>query len=452
MIAPRTSILACMSALLVLSGADARAAASAAGRAKLVERPVNVILMIADGCGPASTGLARAMLGRPLALDSILVGQIETSSASSRVTDSAAAATALASGVKTSNRMLGRDPTGRTVATLLERARERGMATGLVVKSAITDATPAAFAAHVHNRASEDSIAVQELDHGVDVMLGGGREWFLPVGRGGSRKDSLDLVARAKERGWTYADSPQALARVSHGPLLGLFASGDMAFALDRDAAREPSLPEMATKALALLGSAHKGFFMMIEGSLVDHAGHANDPAAHAREVLEYDETVREVLQFARRNGRTLVVSTADHETGGLGLGRRIGERSIYELHPEALVPVRASTSRMADRILAGAAADSLVHADTGAPLSESERALLATAVAAKSGVAQALGQIESLRASLDWTTGGHTAVDVNLYAFGPGSERFRGLHDNTEIARLLAERIGVTLSSLAAR
>src|SRR5438552_4897184 len=280
MMAPRASILACMSALLVLSGAGACAAAS-------------------------------AMLGRHLALDSILVGQIETGSASSRVTDSAAAATALASGVKTSNRMLGRDPTGRTVATLLERARERGMATGLVVKSAITDATPAAFAAHVHNRASEDSVAVQELDHGVDVMLGGRREWFLPVGHGGSRKDSLDLVARAKKRGWAYVDSPQDLARVSHGPLLGLFAAGDMTFALDRDAAREPSLPEMATRGLALLAPARKGFFMTIEGSLVDHAGHANDPATHAREVLEYDETVREVLQFARRNGRTLVVATA---------------------------------------------------------------------------------------------------------------------------------------------
>jgi alkaline phosphatase len=408
--------------------------------------------MIADGCGTASATLARGVSGHPLALDSILVGQVETGSANSRVTDSAAAATAMACGVKTNNQMLGRDATGRTVPTILERAQGRGMATGLVVKTAITDATPAAFAAHVHNRVSEDSVAVQLIDHGVDVLLGGGREWFLPSGKGGSRKDSLDLLARAKEHGWRYVEKPQALAGVTKGPLLGLFASGDMAFALDRDPAQEPSLPEMAAKALELLAPSRKGFFLMIEGSLVDHAGHANDPASHARELLEYDETVRQVLRFARNNGRTLVISTADHETGGLGLGRRFGERSPYELHPEALVPVRSTTGRMGERMLAGANADSLIQADMGAPLSDSERALLAPALASKTGVARALGQIESLRASLDWTTGGHTAVEVNLYAFGPGSERFRGLHDNTEIAHLLAERLGVTLAPLASR
>lgn len=426
--------------------------ARAAPAGRPAQRPVNVILMIADGCGPASAGLARGVAGRPLTLDSILVGEIETGSADSRITDSAAAATAFASGIKTKNRMLGRDPSGRTVPTIFERARDRGMATGLVVKSAITDATPAAFVSHVHNRGSEDSIAVQELDHGVDVMLGGGREWFLPGGRGGSRTDSLDLVARARQRGWSYVETPGQLAQATRGPLLGLFASGDMAFALDRDPAREPSLPEMATKALALLAPARKGFVLMIEGSLVDHAGHANDPASHARELLEYDETVREVLRFARQNGHTLVVSTADHETGGLGLGRRVGNRNIYELHPEALVPVRATTGRMARRILAGAAVDSLVEVDMGSPLTDSERAILTPAITAKTGVAEALAAIESLRASLDWTSGGHTAVDVNLYAFGPGSERFRGLHDNTEIAHLLAERIGVTLPSLASR
>ena len=441
-----------IAAALLLGTTFPSAVGAATPGSRPAERPLNVILMIADGCGPASATLARGVAGRPLALDSILVGQVETHSSSSRVTDSAAAATAMASGVKTANRMLGRDPTGRTVPTILERARERGMATGLVVKSAITDATPAAFASHVHNRVSEDSIAVQLIDHGVDVMLGGGREWFLPSGKGGSRKDSLDLLARAKDHGWSYVQSPQELARAAKGPLLGLFAAGDMAFSLDRDPAQEPSLPEMAAKALALLSPARKGFFLMIEGSLVDHAAHANDPASHARELLEYDETVRQVLRFARQNGRTLVISTADHETGGLGLGRRVGERSVYELHPEALVPVRSTTGEMGTRILAGANVDSLIQADTGAPLSDSERAVLAPALASKTDVARAIGQIESLRASLDWTTGGHTAVEVNLYAFGPGSERFRGLHDNTEIAHLLAERIGVTLAPLASR
>src|SRR5262245_31131890 len=147
---------------LLAALALATAAPAATRAAPSNGRPVNVILMIADGCGFNTVALGRMVAGRPLALDSILVGAVETGSASSRVTASGAAATALASGVKAGNGMVGRDPSGRDVVTLLERARERGLATGLVAKSAITDATPAAFAAHVHNRASEDSVASQE--------------------------------------------------------------------------------------------------------------------------------------------------------------------------------------------------------------------------------------------------------------------------------------------------
>lgn len=411
------------------------------------ERPDNVIVMIADGCGPASVALGRMVGGQPLALDGILVGTCRTGSASSRVTDSAAAATALASGVKTANGVIGRDTTGRELVTLLERARARGMATGLVAKSTITDATPGAFAAHVHSRSSEDSIAVQEIERGVDVILGGGREWFLPQTRGGARRDSLDVIALARSRGYAYAATRAELQAARRTPLLGLFAEDDMRFALDREGTEEPSLPEMAARALALLAGRKPGFFLMIEGSRIDHAGHANDPAAHARELLEYDATVGAVLEFARRDGRTLVVCTADHETGGLGLGRRVGERSYYQLRVETLRPVTASTSRMADSIAAGAVPDSVVARYTGAPLSEEERSLLLPAVAAKKGIGAALGEILSRRALVGWTSGAHTAVDVGLYAFGPGSGRFRGALENTEVAHRLAELMGVTLS-----
>ena len=411
------------------------------------EHPTNVIVMIADGCGPASVGLGRMVAGQPLALDAIEMGTCRTGSASSRVTDSAAAATALASGVKTANGVVGQDTTGRVLVTLLERARERGMATGLVAKSTITDATPAAFAAHVRNRSSEDTIAVQEIEHAVDVLLGGGREWFLPASRGGSRHDSVDVIALARSRGYAYVATRRELAAARRLPLLGLFAGDDMSYAIDRQGIEEPSLPEMADQALKLLGGRKPGFFLMVEGSLIDHAGHANDPATHARELLEYDATVRAVLEFARRDRHTLVVCTADHETGGLGLGRRLGERNYYELRIETLRPVTASTARMADSIAAGAVPDSVVARYTGTPLSDDERTILAPAVAARNGVQAALGEIESRRALVAWTSGGHTAVDVGLYAFGPGSERFRGAHENTDIAHLLAERMGVRLS-----
>ena len=416
--------------------------------------PRNVILMIADGCGPASITLAREVSGAPLTLDGILVGRVTTWSASSRVTDSAAGATAMASGVKTSNGVVGVDEGGRRVATLLERAKGRGMATGLVVKSTITDATPAAFAAHVHNRRAQDSIAVQEIEAGVDLLFGGGRQWFLPRSRGGARRDSLDLLSLARAKGYAFASNRAELRTANRTPVLGLFAAASMSYALDRDSIAEPSLPEMATKALALLAGGSQGFFLMIEGSRIDHAGHANDPAAHAREVLEYDETVRRVLEFARRDGRTLVVCTADHETGGLSLGLRIGDQSFYELRPQALRRVTASLDRMSDSIWARVEPESVVARYTGTPLDSLERAQLKSAVGTELGKAEepdlilrALSEVVSRRALVGWSTGGHTAVDVGLYAFGPGSERFRGTHDNTEVARILASLMGVELS-----
>ena len=184
-----------------LACALAAAACAATPSPADAPRPRNLVFMIPDGCGPASIVLGRMCAGRPLALDSILVGASETSSTSSRVTDSAAGATAYASGIKTGNAMLGLDPEERPVGTLLEAAQARGMRTGMVVTCRLTHATPAAFASHVPDRGAEDSIAVQELEHGVDLLLGGGRANFLPAGAGGGRRDGRDLLGEARRRG-----------------------------------------------------------------------------------------------------------------------------------------------------------------------------------------------------------------------------------------------------------
>ncbi len=438
-------LVACCLALAPAGAAGAAPAASP-------DRPTRVILLIADGCGPASMTLARLVGQRPLALDGILVGAATTGSATSHITDSAAGATALASGVKTGNHMLGVDTTGRRVTTLLEEAEAGGLATGLVAKSTITDATPGAFAAHVMNRGSEDSVAVQELERGVDVLLGGGRRWFLPASAGGARKDGVDLVRRARSRGYACVQTGGELARVERAPVLGLFAMDDMSFVLDRDGTAEPSLPEMTRKAIALLRGNPRGFFLVVEGSRIDHAAHANDPAAHVQELLEYDEAARAVLDFARRDGRTLVVATADHETGGLSLGRRIGEQSVYELRPEALRAVTASAARMADLIRAGRPTRDVLGRYGGAAPTEEELGLVNAAVSANRGIATAIGEVESRRALVAWSTGGHTAADVGLHAFGPGSTRFRGVHDNTDVARIIAELMGWRLSPQAAQ
>ena len=457
MIASRRLVLTALLALALTPGV---AAAQASAPPDATARPRNVIFMIPDGCGPAAITLARLVSGRLLVLDSLLVGAVETHSADSDVTDSAAAGTAYATGVKTRNRMLGVDPEGRPLGTLLEAAKTRGLATGLVTTADLTDATPAAFVAHVAQRTLQDSIAIQMLEQHVDVLLGGDLSRWRPVSAGGRRRDRRDLVAEQRARGGIVVTTPADLAAARELPLLGLFGIGldQIALEIDRDTLREPSLAQMTAKALELLGPASRGFFLLIEGGRIDDAGHDDDPAGVAREVLAYDRAVALALAFARRDPRTLVVSVADHETGGLGLGRRVGRASPYVMHPESLLAARASVWRMSGDILDGGDPVTVAEHGTGVDsLEDDERAALLTAAAApdtvrRHGLLQALSEIESRRVRVGWSTGGHTGVDVGLYAFGPGSERFRGLHENTDVAHLIAELLGLDLDAETAR
>ena len=421
-------------------------------------RPRSVIFMIPDGCGPAAVTLARLVTGRPLSLDSILVGAVETHSSDSRVTDSAASGTAYATGEKTDNRMIGVDPEGRPLGTLLEAAETAGLATGLVTTAALTDATPAAFTAHVARRTMQDEIATQMLAHGVEVLLGGGWRHWRPESLGGARQDGRDLPAEVRQRGVMVVFTRADLAAAHATPLLGLFGERQVDLEADRDTLLEPSLDEMTAKALELLGGLPQGFFLLVEGGRIDDAAHDNDPAALAREVLAFDRVLARVLAFARRDSQVLVVAAADHETGGLGLGRRVGHESPYVLYPESLLVARASLWRMADSILAGADPVAVAGRGTGVgTLTSGEQVVLRAAAAAPDSLARdallsALSGIESRRARVGWSTGGHTGVDVGLYAFGPGRERFAGLHENTDVPQLIAGLLGLDLEAETAR
>ena len=423
--------------------------------AQAMSRPKNLILMIADGCGPASITMARdyarAVLGREeLALDAIQVGAVRTGSVSSRVTDSAASATAYACGVKTYNGAIAVDTTGRPLATLLEAAKARGMATGLVVTSRITHATPAAFAAHVPRRAMESEIAVQILNQRVDVLLGGGWAYFLPVSEGGRRTDQRNLLREAEAVGYQVVRTAADFRNGVRRPVLGLFGPDHLPYEIDRNPKAVPSLAEMTRTAISLLQEDPEGFFLMVEGSRIDHAGHANDAAAHVLEVLAYDEAVAVALDFARRDGQTLVVSVADHEAGGLSLGRNVDGRGIYDWRPEVLARVQASHERLIPALRQSDRPDSLLHAWLGLDsLRAEEQALVRQATVKPDRWPVVLTELIGRRAVVGWTTNGHTAVDVNLYAFGPGAERLVGSFENDELGRLLAELMGFDLSSL---
>lgn len=190
------------------------------------------------------------------------------------------------------------------------------MATGLVATSTITHATPAAFAAHVKERRDEATIASQLLENRVNVLMGGGKRFFLPQSEAGSkRQDERDLIAEAEKVGYSFVQTKEELKASAGDYLLGLFQLGALT-----THPPEPSLAEITAKAIELLSRNEKGFFLMAEGSQIDWAGHANDPDETIRQTLLFDEAVKVALDFAVKDKHTLVIATADHETGGMGI------------------------------------------------------------------------------------------------------------------------------------
>lgn len=242
-----------------------------------------------------------------------VVGLVDTRS-TSYITDSAAEATAYATGVRTYNGAIGVGPDSLPRKTVLELARERELATGLVATSSITHATPASFAAHVPSRAEEFEIASQRARQDITVLLGGGRR-FDPA----QRPDGQDLLGRML-RSYTYVSAPDSLLPVANRRarrLLGLFADRGLPPARGRS----PSLKDMPRAALTVLTEDREGFFLMVEGSQPDWRGHENAPVQQVIDgVLDFDQGIGAAIEYQRRRPETLIVVVADHETGGLAI------------------------------------------------------------------------------------------------------------------------------------
>lgn len=444
----RLNYLLKIGATVLLGGASRLPAQTAAS-----DQPKNVILFISDGCGPASFTLAREYkrykgLDR-LAVDDHLVGSIRTFAANSRVTDSAASGTAMACGVKTNNGVIGMDTLGLPVGSILEAAEARGMVTGLVVTSTISHATPAVFSAHVPNRNDQPEIARQQLEHGIEVLFGGGEEFFLPTANGGRRDDAVNLFDVAAGKGYRIAYDRDQFLALDGVPALGIFGDGQMTFEIDRDSTIEPSLSEMTRKAIELLEVGPNGFFLMVEGSRIDHAGHGNDAAAHLHEILEFDKSFEIAADFAADDGSTLVVSTSDHETGGLSLGRN----SVYDWWPEVLDRVPSSLGSLTEMSLQeNADMCSFLQKEVSVTCSSEDSLFIQQADSLSFWELQRFAsKVISKAAGIGWSSTGHTAVDVNVYAYGPGAEAFQGNHDNTMIARTIADVMDFDLESVTA-
>lgn len=286
----------------------------------------NVILCIGDGMGLGQIAIASMKGSGPggrLCMERMPVtGLVRTFSANSRVTDSAAAGTALAAGIKTNNGMIGVAPNEQPYQTILEAAKAKGMATGLVATSTITHATPASFASHTKSRTTEAPIAEQLIANKVNVLFGGGRKYFLPKSDPNSaRKDDRDLIAEARQAGYAYVTTEPELRSIRGPYVLGLFQFDSLT-----TVAPEPTLASLTLSAIDVLKKSSRssnkkaGFFLMVEGSQIDWACHANDAKHAIRQTLLFDQAVQAAVDFAMQDGHTLVIVTADHETGGLTL------------------------------------------------------------------------------------------------------------------------------------
>jgi len=407
----------------------------------------NVVLMIGDGMGPSHLGAAwlysNRVLGKELRMVEVMksgrTAYLVNDTADAIVTESAAAATQIACGVKVPARVVGMGPDGKTPCkTLLEMAKEKGLATGLVTTSGITDATPAAFAAHVAHRSDEDSVAIQELQLGVDVLLGGRKQFFLPEAAGGKRKDGRDLIEGARRAGYTVVGTASELQHVTGGKILGLFNMGNMAFEIDRAKTKEPSLAEMTTKTLEMLVKNPKGLFAMIEGGRIDHAAHRNDAAGTIREVLAFDEAVGVALDFQRKNPDTLLIVAADHETGGMALIEHGKKHVGMDLF--AIQKVQMSLERILDALGKNPTPGKVrevVKKHTAIEVTEEEARLVAN------DTIRTLAFVLQPYLGVGWASQGHTASPLFAFGAGPGSEELVGFRHNTELFGIMKAALG---------
>lgn len=327
-----------MGAVLLLSAFNLPMGVNASPSEQTQEKVQNVIFLIPDGFSASYATGYRWYKGSTSMMDNMLVGMMRTYSANSEVTDSAAAGTAMATGFKTNNGMISVTPSGYQVKTILEAAEDSGKATGLVATSTITHATPAVFSSHVASRASEADIAAQMMNEGVEVLLGGGKKFFTSKEQGGEQQ-TRDLVNEAKSMGYTTVEDRSQLSAAQGSKLLGLFSKEGMAPELDREVTQEPSLAEMTKKAINVLNQDKDGFFLMVEGSQIDWAGHAHDAAWAMKDTEAFEYAVQAAVDFAKKDGKTLVIIAGDHDTGGMS----VGGYGVYDAKIDVLRNVTAT-------------------------------------------------------------------------------------------------------------
>jgi len=341
-----------------------------------ITKPKNVILLISDGTGLSQISSAYFFKDvEPNYSRFENIGFIKTSSSKEDVTDSAAGATAFASGVKTYNGAIGVTSDSLSVPTLVELIQNRKIKTGVIATSSITHATPAAFYAHQVSRRLYEEIAKDLFDSNIDFFAGGGLQFFS------KRKDSVDLIKKMKEKGfYINTENLEEIGEIKENAKAG-FLLADNAMPKMQES-RGDFLPKATQLGIDFLDN-ENGFFMMVEGSQIDWGGHSNDGSYTIAELIDFDNTIGKALDFAKKDGNTLVIVTSDHETGGFTLASKTKKR------------------------------------DDGREYSDYSEV------------------------DVTFSTTGHSATLIPVFAYGPGAEDFKGIYENNEIFHKILKMTG---------
>ncbi len=445
-------------------------------QARDLDRARNVIFFLGDGMGINVLTAARIYAvgeSGELTIDTLPESAfVKTYSNDAQVTDSAASMSAYMTGVKQNNGVISmsgdtsalapaadgssRCTNGTPVATLLELAKARGLATGIVTTTSVTDATPAATYAHACHRKLQNQIAAMmvpggagynnALGSGIDLVFGGGAQYFQPAAAGGKRTDGRDLLAEMQARGYRTAKDTAALDALapSNQPVLALFAQDDLAYDAERDPATQPSLAEMARKAVSLLGQRagkEQGFFLMVEGGLIDHALHGTRAKRALQETVAFDAALKAAIDEVQKVDpglkHTLIVATADHDHTLLinGYSPRSGPTTPDK--PGVLGLVRSLPDGKV-KLDKDGAPYAILGFGTGEHRVQGSRA-------GQAGLTDAIVSADDYHqeAAVRMKSETHGGADVYLGAAGAGAELFRGTIDNTRVFTLIKEAAG---------
>ncbi len=422
----------------------------------------NIIFLISDGMSTGTLHMANLHSERTFGKSSHWISLykerravralMDTQSANSIVTDSAAASSSFGGGFRVNNGALNVGPDGKEHLPVWQKFKKKGKKAGVVTSVTVTHATPAGFCVIAKNRGSEQEIADQYLETGLDVIMGGGDEHFSAE----TRHDRKDMYAAFKAKGYQVVKSRNELMLAeSSRPTLGIFCPGGIPYAIDRENDADlkqntPNLAEMSKKAIDILSQNPEGFVLQIEGGKVDWAAHANDIAGLLYDQLAFDEAVKVAIDFAEKDKNTLVIMTTDH--GNANPGTISGGKASAGF--DSLRGYKKTNEWLLNQITRETSLNQikeLIHATHGISATEEEikrmKAYYDEIVRGEDGLYnyrrvpfKLYSEIQQKYNSIGWISMSHSSDHVEVAAFGPGSELLKPYCLNTDLHYLMLE------------